>query len=327
MSATTNPRPSDPAGNREARLRRLRIFWADGLRIPLSEVTEHTDLFANGADSMDLLYLETRIEATFRITLPDHAAIEAPTPGEMLDLVEEVLERGGKHALPEASNLTLRVSTGMPGVPPLFVAPGAAGKYVANVAWLARHLGARRGVTGLVSLVPPISARSDPDAWFAYVCDTWIAGIRAECPEGPWRLMAICLGAPYLWEVGRILSREGEVSLFFLDPFYGKPELAWTDEQASDAVMLDIRSRIVSKRLPKPADLDLTLLLTPNWEHRPLAEKYAELAPRTSTVRSLSLPDQSHGLSARTIAPVSAEVQIWLAARDAAHAASTGTPA
>jgi acyl carrier protein len=296
----------------------LRSFWAELLDVPQHAVTADTDLFAHGADSMDVLYLETRIEAWFRIDLPDHAVIEAPTPSEMADLVQECIDRHGMAPIVAPNNLTVSVTRGAEGIAPLFVAPGAVGPNPVNVAWLARHLSGQRGVTSLVTELPPASAATDPEAWFTHVCQTWLAGIRAIAPAGPWRIMAICMGAPYAWEVSRILSHDGDVAIFLLDPYFGNPDLSLSEEEAVAIGEQGIRRFVFSHRAPTPADLDLTLLLTPNWDHRAAAETYASLTTRTPTIRFLASSSTGHGLAARTIAPIAAEVQIWLAARDLA---------
>jgi len=303
--------PLPPSGAEPDAESSLILFWANALGLRRDVVNLASDFFARGGDSMSAIYLQTRIEEFFGVVLPDHAVFEAPTPGEMADLLREASDRPIVDRVRDG--MLVRYPGGDPGMPPLFIAiPGG----IPAAGWLARHLDGPRGV-GLIHLPMFSGSRpADYDAWFDRSCEEGVRHILAADPHGPWRLAAVCSRAFFFWEVARRLLGHGEVSLFMCDPYFGLPNLdAEDDDPALPAPDAPLKPAI--RRDPIPAGIDLTLLIHARWPRRPLAERFAALTTGPLDLRYLPASIAGHGVTAASIALIAAELRVWLATRDA----------
>ncbi|MFM9107785.1 MAG: acyl carrier protein, partial [Chloroflexota bacterium] len=307
------PAPA-PAGDRSP-LPLLQVFWSQALGCDTSAVSASTDLFAAGGDSMDAVYLQTRIEECFGIVLPDHAVFEAPTPGEMVELIAE--NAGRRITGRKVDGRLIRFAGGDPGVAPLFMAiPGG----VPAAGWLARHLDAPRGIALINARRFQGSGLDEYDAWLDTNAADGVRHILAIDPRGPWRLMVVCGQSMYFWEVARRLSHLGSVSLFMFDPYFGLPEIGSADDDPLPAAPDPADPDAVPRGL-LAADFDLTLLITQPWSHRPVAERFAAFSSGPVDLRLLPASVGGHGIHAAAISLVAAELRIWLASRDLATAA------
>ncbi|MFM9105805.1 MAG: acyl carrier protein [Chloroflexota bacterium] len=289
-------------------LTQLMTYWADTLDLPRERVAPSTDLFAHGADSMDLIYLESRIETMLDVDLPDFCVIEAPTPAEMAILVQERRLHPVPFDGPVRDAQLTWFAGGDPGVPPVFATP--VGGAIAT-AWLARHVSGPRALANLRNEHPLPADPGLRDAWFEDLCQASVRRILAIDHHGPWRLLAECGVVSFVWETCRRLSLIGEPSLLLIDPWFPFPGSGSDDPGAVDPTHHDLANRPAL-----PADFDLTLLLSPNWPHRTLAERYATLVSRPADVRLLPAATVGHALTADSIPAIAAEVQFWLASRD-----------
>ncbi|MGI9252192.1 MAG: acyl carrier protein [Thermomicrobiales bacterium] len=276
----------------------LRGYWAEVLELPLHDVHADTDLFAHGADSLDTVYLQTRLESYFLIDMPDHAAIEAPTPGEMAELVAECQARRASRAVAPDS-LLIRITDSQPGYSPVLIAPGAPGRHPVNVAWLSRHIDSPRGVAGLVTIPSEMSETLPPSQWFDRTWRKWVDEVLAAYPTGPWRMVGICFGAPFIWEAANVLSAHGEVSLMLLDPWH-RSALTRAERPREQAIL--------DHQCTAGASFDLTLLLTPKWPFRANAMMYAELVNGETAVALLPERMALHAITAQSIGPVSLDI-------------------
>ncbi|MFM9108660.1 MAG: acyl carrier protein, partial [Chloroflexota bacterium] len=282
-------------------------FWAESLRLPPDLVTPDTDLFANGADSMEMVFLESRIEAMLNVALPDSALIEAPTPAEMAEVVQECRLKPVPFSGPLRDAQTTWFPGGDPGVPPLFA---ALVNGPSETAWLSRHIAGPRAIAAIKNRHPLPTDPALLDAWFDDHCEASVRRILEIDPVGPWRLMSVCGIAPFFWEVARRLSRSGDPSLLLIDPWFRDPGTP-PPARHTESVHFFLGSRAA-----QPADFDLTLLLTPSWVHRPLAERYAALVPGPVELRFLPSSTPFHAITVDSLPYIAAEVQLWLASRD-----------
>lgn len=68
----------------------IKTIIAEQLGIDRSEVTDDADLFALGADDLDVIEIAIEAETRFNIEIDDEAVENAQTVGDLVKLVEGV---------------------------------------------------------------------------------------------------------------------------------------------------------------------------------------------------------------------------------------------
>ena len=277
----------------------MQQYWADLLEVSYEEVGPRTDLFERGADSFELVYLHTRIEARFEITLPDHALIEAPTPWEMAQMIAEHARAHEPLSIPPPGKAMLRVSQGEPGLLPLIVMPGGDRVFLIDAGWLSRLLQPPRTVLG-------ITAQRDlplQDHWVEQQAALWVEEILAEVPQGPWLVLSICLGTCLAWEVAGQLATHGPTHLLLLDPMQPGAE---TPENVGP------RWFGSQEYVVRPIDAEVSALMSPNFLHREKRLAPFEAAQGPIPLRILPEEVPAHAFIGGPMRYIVPEVQRWL---------------
>ena len=277
----------------------MQQYWAELLEVERSTIGPESDLFALGADSFDLLYLQTRIEARFEITLPEHALIEAPTPWEMAQMIAENEPAHEPLSRPPAGKALLEVSAGPEDLPPLIVIPGGDGRFLIDTAWLSRLLVPRRRVIGVTN---ELDLPMQPQ-WIERQVSVWETEILEAVPSGPYLIFGICLGASLGWEIARRLHRHGSTHLLVMDPV--RP----TTEATGKYYPRWLGARAYT--IPA-SDVPVTALVSPGHEDR---ERRVAMFDRASVpLQQVLLSDRvtTHGMIGGPMRYVAPEVQRWI---------------
>jgi phthiocerol/phenolphthiocerol synthesis type-I polyketide synthase E len=175
----------------------LTRIWQELLGVePIGPDQNYFDL---GGDSSLAVHLFVQIEKTFNIKLPIFTLFEAPTIGELA----EVLRRDAAPA--GWSPLVVIQSNG--SRPPFFCMHGAGGN-VLIYRELSKLLGTDQPFYGLQSqgldgAVPPLTKIED-------MASLYVKEIRRAWPNGPYMLGGYCMGGTIAYEVAQQLRAQGQ---------------------------------------------------------------------------------------------------------------------
>jgi acetoacetyl-CoA synthetase len=180
---------------REVLTRRLHDIWSRTLRV--SPIAADSNFFDLGGDSLLAVGLFLEIEREIGINLPITAIYDAPTIGELADLITS--ESSG----PKFSPLVL-LKPG-DGGPPLFIVHGIGGT-VMELSALGRDIRISAPVyalqaQGLDGNKPPLESVGD-------MVTLYLDHVRAIQPEGPYLLSGYSFGGLVALEMARRLMHE-----------------------------------------------------------------------------------------------------------------------
>ncbi|MBL8699050.1 MAG: amino acid adenylation domain-containing protein [Alphaproteobacteria bacterium] len=188
---------------------RLETIWREVLGVP--EIGVDDDFFDLGGHSLIAAKLLARIDPLVDRPLPLATIFDAPTIALFADVIR-------KAASPE------RWPTAVPvqrrgGLPPLFAVPGVGGNVVC-FATLARRLGEARPLVGMQAR--GLDGHEAPFDRVEDIAAHYVEQMRAIQPRGPYRILGVCIGGVFAYEMAQQLKRAGEqvALLAMLDPAF-----------------------------------------------------------------------------------------------------------
>jgi len=172
-------------------------IW-EGL-LGVSPIAPDQNYFDLGGDSILAVQMFAQIEKVFQVKLPVATLFEAPTIGDLAEILSRETPRFRGSALVAIQTKGSR--------PPFFCMHGAGGN-VLIYRELSEHLGEEQPFYGLQSIgldgsTPPLTRIEDMAA--AYVSE-----IRRVQPHGPYYVGGYCLGGTIAYEVAQQLKAKGE---------------------------------------------------------------------------------------------------------------------
>jgi thioesterase domain-containing protein/NAD(P)-dependent dehydrogenase (short-subunit alcohol dehydrogenase family)/acyl carrier protein len=193
---------------------KLAEFWADLLGT--DDIASSDDFFDLGGHSLSAVRLFSRIRKEWGADLPLSALFQAPTLGQLAELVRA--EAGLPEAPGEAApapvaaetgrwSPLVRIKQGGTETVPLFCVHGAGGN-VLNFRSLAGYLRPGQRFFGLQAqgtdgVLPPHDTIEE-------MADCYLAAIRAEQPEGPYVLAGYSGGGVVAYEMAQCLRADGQ---------------------------------------------------------------------------------------------------------------------
>jgi thioesterase domain-containing protein/acyl carrier protein len=183
-----------PRGTLEERLAGI---WSEVLGIPLVGI--HDDFFALGGHSLLAVSLFARIEKTFSQRLPLATVFQAPTVGQLAD----VLRRKGEGA-PWSPLVAIQPHGSRP---PFFCVHGW-GDQVLIFHALAQHLGPEQPFYGLQA--PDQDAEGIISSKIKEMAASYVGELRGVQPEGPYFLGGYSVGGVVALEMAQQLLTQGQ---------------------------------------------------------------------------------------------------------------------
>ena len=177
--------------------RQLTRIWQDLLGIDSIGVDQN--YFDLGGDSSIAVHLFVQIERVFGVKLPLATLFEAPTIGELAQVLRSEASPSGWSPL-----VAIRTTGSRP---PFFCAHGAGGN-VLIYRDLARRLGDDQPFYGLQS--PGLDGSCEPLTRIEDMAATYVKEIRRVQPHGPYFLGGYCLGGTVAFEIAQQIHAQGE---------------------------------------------------------------------------------------------------------------------
>ena len=184
--------------------------WARELG--MADIGLGDDLIDLGANSLQGAAILGALETIFGLTMPTRLLFEEPTVADLAAWID----RGRGCATGESAPVRIQVGA---GPEPVFAVPGGRGNdhQVFRLGQLARETDSDRTFYGFADDTPFPSDTSLADP-VAATAALHVAGMRAVQPRGPYRLLGVCIGGIFAWEMARQLEAAGEsVALFLVD--------------------------------------------------------------------------------------------------------------
>jgi acetoacetyl-CoA synthetase len=176
-------------------IERVRAIWEEVLG--LEGIADDHDFFDLGGTSLQAVEVFVAIQERLGVELPPSTLIEAPTPAELA----EAVENPGRHFEP-----LVLMRSGRDG-PPLFLVHSIWGDV----------LGMRQLTAAMESDVPVYGVRArglnpgeEPQRTVEEMAASYVEVIRGVQPEGPYRLAGHSFGGLPAFEIARLLSEQGE---------------------------------------------------------------------------------------------------------------------
>jgi aspartate racemase len=177
--------------------RKLATIWADVLGVDSEGVGADSDFFAMGGHSLLAIRLMSAVHSAFGTSLPLAALFEAPRLAELAALLEP-----GRRRYRSSVFVPIREA----GEETLFlVHPG--GGNVLTYEPLARHLPNDLTLIGIQA--QGVEGREEPDRTIEAMAVRYAGELIAQDPPGPINLAGYSTGGLIVFEMARILEREG----------------------------------------------------------------------------------------------------------------------
>ncbi|MGH6889464.1 MAG: alpha/beta fold hydrolase [Rhizomicrobium sp.] len=210
MSAALSEVAEDLAGHYAATVARLVAIWSETLH--MADISPASNFFDLGGDSLLALALFLAIERETGISFPITTVYDAPTVGEMAELILA----GGR---PRFSPLILMKPGG--SGPPLFLVHGIGGTVV-ELSVLARHIAVASPVYALQA--QGIDGTGEPLRSVEDMAELYLDCIRDRQPAGPYMICGYSFGGLVALEIARRLQRlRQEISLLMLMDAFAHP--------------------------------------------------------------------------------------------------------
>lgn len=175
----------------------LTRIWENLLSVhPIEPDQNYFDL---GGDSLLAVQMFAQIEKVFSVKLPVATLFEAPTVGELA----QILNREA----PRSRWLSLVTIQPNGSRPVLFCMHGAGGN-VLIYRELSKHLGLNQPMYGLQS--QGLDGSSEPQLHIEDMATAYVKEIQRVQPKGPYFLGGYCLGGTIAYEVAQQLRAQGE---------------------------------------------------------------------------------------------------------------------
>lgn len=194
---TGKPDVQAPIEPRDELERQLVQIWQDIL--PVRSVGVGDSFFDLGGHSLLAVKMVARIDATLGVVLPLATLFEAPT-------IEGLARMIRQHIQPASGRLLVGIQPGG-RQPPLFAMPGVGGS-VLNYHALACLLGPDQPFYGLQSR--GLDGKGRPLTRIEDIAAECLREIREIQPDGPYRLIGLCMGGIVAYEMAQQLRSAGQ---------------------------------------------------------------------------------------------------------------------
>jgi thioesterase domain-containing protein/acyl carrier protein len=195
-SALDSPKAQAIVAQSDIRAQLTRI-WQELLG--LDSITPDQNYFDLGGDSALAVHLFAQIEKAFGVKLPLATLFEAPTIGELAQLLSREAAPAGWSPLVAIQTTGSR--------PPFFCVHGAGGN-VLIYRDLARRLGPNQPFYGLQAL--GLDGSCQPLTRIEEMAALYVQDIRKAQPRGPYFLGGYCSGGTVAFEIAQQLQAQGE---------------------------------------------------------------------------------------------------------------------
>ena len=186
-------------------LARLTAIWSRALQLPSVDID--ANFFDLGGDSLTAVGLFLEIEREFEIKFPITAIYDAPTIGELAELIQN-------EAVPSYDHF-VTLKAGDDGAP-FFIVHGVGGTVMelATLGKLIRSPGAVYAIQarGLDGHGPPLEKIDDMAALY-------VEEVRRRQPGGPYRIGGYSFGGVVAMEMARLLGPENVAQLLMIDAY------------------------------------------------------------------------------------------------------------
>jgi acyl carrier protein/surfactin synthase thioesterase subunit len=292
--------------------------WAELLGV--ERVGPDDDFFDLGGNSLMVAAAVATLGERLGIELLPRALFEAPTPAEMVELIEELPAQRERDAGP-VDGITPFFPEWVVQLQPagagrtVFVFPGGmGGKWtLVRDAKVASLVGREHPFYGF-NRDPPHLERMRED-WLQATAADYVAQMRNLQGRGPYLIYGICAGGPLAWEAARLLLLAGEriAGVIFyevaLDPNFANAQVS--PEQARLQLA---RVGRVAPYVPEALPVDLTLLMTETWHARDRSAGWRQVAH--GEVETVVMPGDTpgaHNLYVNREPMIAGHLRDWIA--------------
>ncbi len=217
----------------------LANLWSDLLGA--ENLSAESDFFALGGHSLNAVRMFSRIRKKYEIDLPLATLFEAPTLGQLSELIIsragiDVSSKSGSGAPAIVRQVEwsplVKIKAGEPNKTPLFCVHGAGGN-VLNFRSLSGYLRPETPFIGVRSLGS--DGGPDIDETVEAMAERYLAAVREHQPMGPYWLAGYSGGGLIAYEMTQMLKAEGEKveNLIFFDTLaahVGKKQLSFLEK-------------------------------------------------------------------------------------------------
>jgi thioesterase domain-containing protein/acyl carrier protein len=172
-------------------------IWQQVLEVPT--VRETDNFFELGGDSLKAAMLISEVERRFWMNLPLSAIAQAPTPIELVQLLQV------QHFTQPSSSLVPLRSTGQKI--PFFYVHGVGGSGL-GATQLIPYFHSERPVYGLAAV--GLSGKAEPHTTMEAMVQHYIHEIQTVQPQGPYLLGGLCFGGNVAFAMACQLQQQGE---------------------------------------------------------------------------------------------------------------------
>lgn len=188
---------TQPNSREDTTAERLTGIWQDLLGV--KSITPDQNYFDLGGDSSLAVQLFSRISDVFKIQLPLATLFDAPTIGELSQVLRHEVK---------ATKWSSLVAIQPKGSRPPFICIHGAGGNLLIYRDLSRRLGPDQPFYGLQA--QGLDGISAPLSTIREMAELYVGEIRKVCPQGPYYLGGYCMGGTVAYEVAQQLSAQGE---------------------------------------------------------------------------------------------------------------------
>ena len=215
-TALPSPKVSGTSDDKPLNETESRIATMIGEVLKRGPVGRTDDFFRLGGHSLLAISLMSRIKAEFDVSIGAAALFETPTAEYLATLITAAKKPAktvdvpiNKTAAP-SRNFLVPIQTGEPSQTPLFLVPGGWGGELEFLAYagFVRHLGPDVPLYGLKAR--GAGSAEPPHANVVEMAADYIREIRAQQPEGPYRIAGECVGGICAHEIARQLIEGGQ---------------------------------------------------------------------------------------------------------------------
>jgi hypothetical protein len=276
-----------------ATLEIIQQTWAEILRI--DAVGPDDDFFELGGNSLIVANALAQLGARVGLELPMRTLFEAPTPAEMVEVIDELRAEQPVHAIEGMTPFLARwvILLQRHGTKrPVFLYPGGVGGIwiMTRDAQVAALVGRDHPFYGFRRDKPHI----DParENWHQAMAAAYIEQMRNIQGGGPYLIYAICGGGPLAWETIKQLQAAGEEIagvLFYEVPLRADFATRAPEPSSSRAAVL----RPFRTYIPEPLPIDVTMLMCDGWQAKGESAGFEQIV--RGNLETVLMPGDSAG--------------------------------